>query len=182
MTESTTQSESISLNTVMPEVYGQLRATAQNLLNKYHGPTNDNGHPTLQATALVHEAWARLIESGCEPDDRKHLTAMAGKVIRHVLIDYARGRNRDKRGGGHRRIALDETLTAAEARNINLIELDEALRELEQFGPRQAKVVELRFFGGLTMREIAETLGVSLRTVEQDWVTARTWLHGKLEE
>ncbi len=183
MTKSVTQhSEPISLNTVMPEVYQQLRATAQILLSKYHGSAAQNGHPTLQATALVHEAWARLIESGCQPEDRNHLTALAGKVIRNVLIDYARSRKCEKRGGGRSKVALDETLVAAETRNINLIELDEALDRLEQFGPRQARVIELRFFGGLTMREIAETLDLSLRTIEQDWVSARTWLHGQLDD
>ncbi|MBL1219153.1 MAG: sigma-70 family RNA polymerase sigma factor [Planctomycetes bacterium] len=166
-----------NLGNLMPEVYDQLRFVARNMVG-YGGAGNRT--PTLGATALVHEAWARLAASGIQPNDKQHLLALASRVLRQVLIDYVRTKGRHKRGGDVMRLHLDEAITAAQKRSIDLLELDEVLTRLADFGPRQAQVVEMRFFGSLTPDEIAGVLGVSRRTVENDWAAARSWLYGQL--
>lgn len=163
------------LDTMMPEVYDHLRNIAHSML----GDADKKGF-TLQATAVVHEAWAKMSNNNIKPVDRKHLISLACCAIRQVVIDYARTRSRVKRGSGKNKLQLDEAIVSAQERNIDLISLDDALKELATFGPRQAQIVEMKFFGSLTMSEISEMLGVSKRTVEQDWVTAKTWLHKKL--
>lgn len=166
------------LDTLMPEIYDHLRYVARKMLLK--SARSSNKGLTMQATAVVHEAWAKLSKNGIKPNDRQHLIALSSRVIRQVVSDYVRSRERDKRGGGKERLQLDEVLITAGVRSEELIALDDAMNELAKFGPRQAQVVELRFFGSLTMSEISELLGVSKRTVEDDWAAAKAWLYDKI--
>lgn len=163
-------------NTQLPaEVYEQLRAVARSMmLNARHGHT-------LQATAVANEAWIRLYRSGVTISDRGAWFGLASRVIRQVLVDHARRKSRQKRGGGATVLSLDDRSAPDAQNSIDLVALDEALKELAAFGPRQARVVELRFFGGMTMSEIAEVIGVSKRTIENDWAAARAWLRQRID-
>jgi len=134
------------------------------------------GH-ALQTTALVNEAYLRLIETECQSwQNRAHFYAAAAKLMRHILVDFARSRDRIKRGGGLEKISLDEALTITADYTAEFLNLDEALTTLSKLDERQSRVVELRFFAGLTEAEIAEVLKVSERTVQSDWRQARSWL------
>jgi RNA polymerase sigma factor (TIGR02999 family) len=138
------------------------------------------GH-LLQTTALIHEAYTRLISSeGLEIHNRMHFFAVASQQMRRVLVDYARGRDAQKRGGGAVKVALDEIQAGINPKNTDLVALDEALGVLERVDPRAAQVVELRFFGGYTDQEVSEVVGVSLATVRRDWEFARTWLFDRM--
>jgi RNA polymerase sigma factor (TIGR02999 family) len=140
------------------------------------------GH-TLQTTALINEAYLRLVEQEDKRwENRAHFFGVAAQAMRHILVDYARTQNRTKRGGGARPVPLDEVLTICSERSAELIALDDALKELAKLDERQSKVVELRFFGGLTEEEIAEVLKVSPRTVSNDWSLARSWLLRELNK
>jgi RNA polymerase sigma factor (TIGR02999 family) len=164
-----------ALEQLMPLVYGELRRLAA-----YHLRVERSDH-TLQPTALVHEAYMRLvIRSELYVRDRAHFIALAAQVMRHVLVDYARARRRGKRGGGKTMVALDDALDVQEERHADLIALDEALTELSRMSARQGKIVELRYFGGLSIEEIAETLGIAVARVRSDWTVARTWLQREL--
>ena len=139
------------------------------------------GH-TLQATALLHEAFLRVLK---RPDhawrDEAHVIAFAARAMRRILISYGVARTRDKRGGpGVIRLPLDEALDFCAERDLNIVAVDEALEELELADPRQAEIVELRFFAGLTIDEIASTLKISRATVKRDWATAKLWLRNRL--
>ncbi|HED65084.1 MAG TPA: sigma-70 family RNA polymerase sigma factor [Planctomycetes bacterium] len=157
-------------------VYAELHALATASMQRQR-----RGH-TLQPTALVNEAYLRLVRGGdIEWVDRTHFFAVAAKCIRQVLIDHARGLNTHKRGGGIEHVSLSETLAPPEQqRDVEILLLDEALERLDQFDPRWARVIELRFFGGLTAAETAEALSVSVRTVQRDWRFARAWLFSQL--
>lgn len=156
-------------------VYDELRALAESCLQRER-----HGH-TLQATALVHEAYLRLIkQEEVEWRNRAHFFAIAAQAIRRILVDHARGRQRAKRGGDRERVTLDEDVAITPDRDLDVVELDEALEKLAQLNQRQARIVELRFFGGLALREVAEVLGVSPRTVDGDWCMARAWLRREL--
>ena len=136
---------------------------------------------TLQATALVHEAYLQLSKqhpAGWK--DRAHFLAVAATNMRAILVDYARARGADKRGGGQPRLSLEESLVLAQGRSGELLALDEALKKLAEFAPRESRVVELRYFGGLSVEETAEALQVSEKTVKRDWRHARNWLHGQI--
>ncbi len=139
------------------------------------------GH-TLQATALVHEAYLRLVRLRDFPwKDRDHFLAVAARAMRSVLVDHARGKGRAKRGGkNRRRHPLDSVVVSYEERALDLLALNDALERLAGLDAQAAKVVERRFFGGMTVEEVARGLGVSVRTVERDWEMARTWLHRAL--
>jgi RNA polymerase sigma factor (TIGR02999 family) len=138
------------------------------------------GH-LLQTTALIHEAYTRLISSeGLEIHNRMHFFAVASQQMRRVLVDYARGRDAQKRGGGAVKVALDEIQAGINPKKTDLVALDEALGVLERVDPRAAQVVELRFFGGYTDQEVSEVVGVSLATVRRDWEFARTWLFDRM--
>jgi RNA polymerase sigma factor (TIGR02999 family) len=138
------------------------------------------GH-TLQVTALVHEAYLKLVDQRhVNWQNRAHFFGVAAQAMRRILLDYAKGRARGKRGGGVPQTSLDEALVVSHDRAFELVEIDEALRHLEAFDPRQAKVVELRFFGGLSVEETAEALGVSEPTVKREWAMAKAWLHREL--
>jgi RNA polymerase sigma factor (TIGR02999 family) len=167
-----------AIDELLPLVYEQLRVMARAQLRR-----EDTG-ATLGATALVHEAYFRLTErEQLAPKDRSHFFAIAAQSMRRVLIDQARARKRQKRGLGVVPISLDEVdaLLTIEAAD-ELTALDEALDRLEQVNARAARVVERRFFGGLTLEETAESLGVSLKTVHRDWLLARAWLRKEIAE
>lgn len=164
-----------ALERLMPLVYGELRRLAA-----YHLRDERSGH-TLQPTALVHEAYLRLaIRSDLYVRDRAHFMALAAQVMRHILVDHARARRRGKRGGGRTMVELDEALGVREERHADLIALDDALTELSRLSARQGRIVELRYFGGLTIEEIAEALDVAVARVRSDWTIARTWLRREL--
>lgn len=141
------------------------------------------GH-TLQTTGLVHEAFIKLIDKNeIEWKDRQHFMAIASIVMRRIIIDYARQRNRHKRGGKNEDLPLDEATYISSKGNsqVDLIALDEALTKLASFDERQSKIVELKYFGDLTLEEIAEVLGISNTTVKRDWNIAKAWLRRQLE-
>jgi RNA polymerase sigma factor (TIGR02999 family) len=152
-------------------VYGKLRALAAKYLKSERA-----GH-TLQPTALVHEAYARLIDqSRMDWKGGTHFFAMAAETMRRILVDHARAAGAQKRLRGVHRITVDEALAQTPERSLDILALDSALEKLTLESPRQSRVVELRFFGGLKMEEIAHALGVSKRTVDGDWKVARAWL------
>ena len=158
-------------------VYDELRALAGDM---FRGQPPDH---TWQPTALVHEAYIRLVnQHEAEWTDRAHFLAVAAKAMRNLLIDHARRRKAGKRGGGRERRALDAVVDSAAERSIDLLALNESLEQLGRLHERQARVVELRFFGGLTVPEAAEVLGVSAASVDNDWRMARAWLTRRLTE
>jgi RNA polymerase sigma-70 factor (ECF subfamily) len=159
---------------LIPLVYQELRRLAAR-----HMRGERPGH-TLQATALVHEAFLRLTEQNADWQNKAHFFAVASQVMRHILIDHARGRVRVKRGGGQQRILLDEALLLTDTFSEELLALDEALERLAKLDPRQARIVELRFFGGLSVEEAAEVAGISPKTVKRDWSLAKAWLYQEL--
>ncbi|MDP6479682.1 MAG: ECF-type sigma factor [Phycisphaerales bacterium] len=162
---------------IVGEVYDELRRIAQKAMNEERV-----GH-TLQATALVNEVYLRLDASGRQWHSRGHFFAAAAEAIRRILIDHARGRTAAKRGGGRGRVPLEDSLAVAGGSQdgVDIVDLDKALCELAEMDPRMAKVVELRFFGGLEVSEVADVLGFSKRTIEGDWATARAWLRSRLD-
>ncbi len=161
---------------LLPLVYQELRRIA----SRYMG--RERANHTLQTTALVHEAYIRMV--GQEPDidwqNRAHFFAMAATVMRRILVDYARAKRSRKRGGSKKFVVLDEALVFNRTRLEDILSVDEALSSLQEWDPRQARIVEMRFFGGLTEQEIAETLEVSTRTVKRDWRMAKAWLRSEL--
>lgn len=175
--------------TLLPLVYDELRRLAAAYMK------SERLDHTLQPTALVHEAYMRMIDPSATQagprvwKNRAHFIGVAAKAMRRVLIDHARGHNASKRGGagayagGGRvweRVTLDQAIASGEAGNTELLELDEAIEKLSKVDPRAARVVELRFFGGLTIAEAALVLGVAESTVEDDWAMARAWLGREL--
>jgi RNA polymerase sigma factor (TIGR02999 family) len=166
-----------ALDRLMPLVYEELRGIARRHLSL------EWRVQTLQSTALVHEAYVRLIDQQeVQWKDRAHFFAVAARIIRRILLDHARRRQAEKRGGAALTLVLEESIAAPEHRNIDLLALDQALDSLAALDPTQAQVVELRFFAGLTIAETAEALGISTSTVERDWVTARAWLFDRLNQ
>lgn len=156
-------------------VYAELRALAAHYLQRER-----SGH-TLEPTALVHEVFLRLVDSkGLQANDRRHFFAIAAGAMRRVLVDHARTRDAAKRGGGRARVALSTLDATADNADADALALDDALTKLARFDARQARIVELRFFGGLTMDEVASLLEVSKRTIESEWTMARAWLHREL--
>jgi len=164
-----------ALERLLPLVYEELRRVARARLRQ-----EQPGH-TLQATALVHEAYLRLIGSRSpRPQNRAHLFAVAARLMREILVDHARRKAARKRGGSATMIALDESVAAPEVAMIDLLALDDALTELHALDPRLCRVVELKFFAGLNIDETAEALQVSTATVERDWTVSKAWLHQRL--
>jgi RNA polymerase sigma factor (TIGR02999 family) len=162
---------------LLPIVYDELRRLAAAYLRR------ERPGQTLQPTALVHEAYLRLIKD--RPgrwQNRAHFCAIAAHSMRQILIERARARGALKRGGAQARVTLDEGLVAGEPRAIDLVALDDALERLEQLDAEQARLVELRFFGGLTIEETAEAMGLSPATIKRHWTVARAWLARELEE
>lgn len=162
---------------LLPLVYDELRSLAGRHLQ---GERSDH---TLQATALVHEAYLRLLNgNGKQWNDRAHFYRLASAVMRHILVDYARERKRLKRGGELQKLPMDEAVAVFEERATDLETLDNALIKLADKDDRMARVVELRFFGGLTVAETAEALQISDRSVESDWCMAKLWLLRELNK
>jgi len=161
---------------LLPLVYEELRRIASRQLRR------ERESHTLQATAIVHEAYMRLVgQAGLEWPSRSHFFAFSAHLIRRILVDHARRRNRAKRGGLSEKITLLEMADPALEKSPDLEALDEALAGLEKVDPRKAAVVELKFFGGLTLDEIGAQLGVSAETVSREWRRARAWLYSTLQ-
>jgi RNA polymerase sigma factor (TIGR02999 family) len=163
---------------MFPTMYGELRRMAARYLGR------ERRNHTLQPTALVHEAWLRLQnERGMAVQGRAHGLALGAQAMRRLLMDHGRHQKREKRGGGVAPVSLDEVLSGAEGQGVpveDLLTLEAALTRLEAADPRAAEVVTLQFFAGMTSPEVAEHLGLSLRTVEGDWAHARAWLKREL--
>lgn len=156
---------------LIPLVYPELRRIARQYMRK------ENSQHTLQTSALINEAYLRLVDQQIVAwQDRAHFFAVAAQVMRHILIDHARRYQYAKRGKGARRVALDDVAITTAARASEFVHLDEALNKLAEIDPRKSKIVELRFFGGLTVDETAEVLKISEITVKRDWRSARAWL------
>ena len=162
---------------LMPFVYDELRRQARNYLSK------ERGSHTLQPTALVHEAYLRLVDqTRISWQNRAHFYGMAANMMRRILVDYARSHATEKRGGAAVRLSIEDVQIPLGQRAADFVALDEALEELAKFDERKARIVEMRFFGGLTDDEIAEVLGITSRTVWRDWKTARLWLFRELSD
>ncbi len=165
-----------ALDRLAPMVYTELRAMARRYMRR-EGPGN-----SLQATALVHEAYLKLVDlQVAEWQDRAHFFAIAARMMRRILVDSARARDAGKRGGGAVRLELNESLDGQPMRDDQMVKLDDALRALAKFDARKAQVVELRFFGGLSTEETAEVLKISVPSVLRDWKLARAWLAREMD-
>ena len=155
----------------MPLVYQELRRLAHHYLRR------ERSDHTLQSTALVHEAYLRLAgQSPPQWQNRAHFFGIAAHLMRQILVEHARGRAAAKRGGGATRLALDELLAGAQPTDVDLIVLDKALEDLTKLDAQQGRIIELRYFAGLTIEDTSEVLGISPATVKREWVTARAWL------
>ena len=166
------EGDQAALDLLMPLVYQELRRVAHNYLQR------ERPDHTLQSTAVVHEAYLRLVEGAVEFQNREHFFAVAAQLMREILVDYARRHRSRKRDGGYK-LALDEALKLP-SKGVDLVNLDDALKELTRMDARQGRIVELRFFGGLSIEQTAEVLSVSAATVERSWASARAWLYRQL--
>ena len=166
-----------ALDRLMPLVYQELRGIAR------HHLVMDGRAQTLQSTALVHEAYVKLIDQNrVQWQNRAHFFAVAARLIRRILLDYARRAKAEKRGGAAQRLTLEDHVACSPGPSVDVIALDEALERLAELDPMQAQVVELRFFAGLTIAETSDALSISTATVERDWITARAWLFDRLSQ
>lgn len=160
---------------LMPLVYDELRRLARGYLQR------ERPDHTLQATGLVHEAYLRLVDQRTATwQNRAHFLAVAAQVMRHILVDHARRHGREKRGGSFAKVDFDEALAASSARSLDFVAVDDALRDLAELNPQHSRIVELRFFGGMKVEEVAEVLDVSTRTVEREWRMAAAWLRRQI--
>lgn len=167
--------ETTALNAALPGIYDELRELAAGYLRR------ERPDHTLQPTALVHESYLRLVsQHGVDWGNRLQFLSIAARMMRRILSNYASARDANKRGSGEPRLELDAALDFYDRKALSIAAVDEALRDLEAMDPRQAQVVELRFFGGLTIEETAEVMHLSLATVKRDWVTARRWLQREI--
>jgi RNA polymerase sigma factor (TIGR02999 family) len=164
-----------ALEQLMPLVYDELRRVAQRYMLR------ERPDHTLQSTALVHEAYLRMVDqTNVRWQSRAHFFGVAAQSIRHLLVDHARGHNAAKRGAGAVKLSLDEAIGVPERNEVDLLALDQSLEGLSAIDPQQAQIVELRFFGGLSIEETAEALRISSATVKRDWVMAKAWLYQNL--
>jgi RNA polymerase sigma factor (TIGR02999 family) len=164
-----------ALDELMPLIYGEFRQLATRALSR------ERPNHTLQSTALAHELYLKLIDQKrAQWRDREHFFAMASQIIRRILVDHARRLHAQRRGGLETRITLDEALAPQQDRDPNLVELDDALEALSQIDSQQARIIELRFFGGLSIEATGRILGVSPSTVNREWNLARAWLYREL--
>ena len=160
---------------LLPLIYAELRRLASSYLRR------ERRDHTLQATALVHEAFLKLVDQrAVRWQNRAHFFGIAAQAMRRILVDHARARAAGKRGDGARPVALDDAMLLTDAPDVDVLALDEALTRLAVLDPQQSRVVELRFFGGLTMDETAEVLHISPATVGRDWTLAKAWLYAEL--
>lgn len=165
-----------ALEKVLPLLHAELRRLARR-----HMAREEAGH-TLQPTALINEVYVRLVEGPrVRWQDRAHFFAMAARLMRHILVDHARAKRNQKRGGAFRKVPLNDRLARSSPRPQDVLALDDALEALAAIDPRRSRVVELRFFGGLTVAEMAEVLKISPETVMRDWRFARVWLRRELK-
>ena len=169
------QGEAGAFDRLLPLVYEELRVLAHRYLRR------ERADHTLNTTALVHEAYLNLVGKQTPWENRNHFFAVAAHAMRHILIDYARRRNREKRGGGVQNIPLDKAIVFSEDRMEDLLALDLALQQLEQKEQRLGRIVECRYFAGLTIAETAEALEISPATVKRDWLVAKAWLKKALQ-
>ena len=164
-----------ALDRLLPLVYDELHRQAERYLSRER-----RGH-TLQPTALVNEVYLRLVDQRqASWRNRAQFFGVAAQMMRRILVSHARARRAGKRGGDEQRITLDEVLAPAPQRDVNLLALDEALTRLEEIDPGKSRMVELRFFSGLSVEETAEVMGVSPRTIDRQWQTAKAWLHREI--
>ncbi len=159
---------------LLPLVYGELHRLAKTYMRR------ERPDHTLQATALINEAYMRLAQQDVDWKSREHFIGIAAHVMRRVLVDYARAHNADMRGGGLKRVELEDGLAISTDRLDEVLSIDEALGRLAVENPRQCRVVELRYFGGLSVEQIAEILDIAPRSVKRDWALARIWLFREL--
>lgn len=165
-----------ALDALFPLVYDELKRLAAARLR------DERKDHTLQPTALVHEAYMRLVDQHSNDwQNRAHFFGLAAEMMRRILVNHAVARNADKRFGNQTRLALDEAVSFVQEREVDLILLDESLKKLAEFDELQAKIIELRFFTGLTIEETAEVLGISESTVKREWRVAKAWLHNELK-
>jgi len=163
-----------ALGALVPLIYNELRRLAHHCLQ------GERSNHTLQSTALVHEAYLRLTNKGpMHFENRAHFFAVSAQLMRQILVDYARSRRAAKRGGGCK-LTLDEAVALPKGRDVDLVALDDALNDLFRLDAHQSRIVELRFFGGLSIEETSQVLGISPATVKRDWATARAWLHREI--
>jgi RNA polymerase sigma-70 factor, ECF subfamily len=164
-----------ALDKIVPLIHSELHKLAHQYMRRERA-----GH-TLQTTALVNEAYLRLVDQkNVQWQNRAHFFGIAAQMMRRILVDYARKQNYLKHGGGVRHVSLDQAAVISRERTAELVALDEALNALALIDPRAARVVELRFFGGLTVKETAEAMGLSVDMVKRDWSTAKAWLHRQM--
>ena len=163
------------LDQLLPQIYAELRRLASSYLRR------ERPDHTLQATALVHEAFIKLVDQrAVRWQNRAHFFGIAAQAMRRILVDHARAHSAEKRGSGERAVSLDEAVALVGAPSVDLLALDEALTRLTTIDPQQSRVVELRFFGGLTIEETAEVMDVSPATVGREWTLAKAWLYAEL--
>ncbi|MBL8169117.1 MAG: sigma-70 family RNA polymerase sigma factor [Acidobacteria bacterium] len=162
---------------LMPVVYDELRRIAKRYMSR------EASHHTLQTTALVNEAYLRLVnQQDVEWQNRAHFFAISAQIMRHLLVDHARARNYAKRGGGAIQVSLNEEIASVADETVDLLALDEALTRLAAVDARKSRIVELRFFGGLSVEETAEVLNVSAITIKREWLKAKAWLYRELSQ
>ena len=163
------------LDRLLPQIYAELRRLASGYLRR------ERPDHTLQATALVHEAFIKLVDQrAVRWQNRAHFFGIAAQAMRRILVDHARAHTAEKRGSGERAVSLDEAAAVIGAPSVDLLALDEALARLAAIDPQQSRVVELRYFGGLTIEETAEVMNVSPATVGREWTLAKAWLYAEL--
>ena len=168
--------EQSQTNVLVDETYEHMRRLAASYLQL------ESSTVTLSPTVLVHEAYCKLTKQISDKyQSRGHFLAIAATMMRRILVDHARARHRIKRGGERVRVMFDEDAALAPSRDNDVLALDEVLEELQQLDSRQAKIVEMRFFGGMTVPEVAEVLGLSTRTIENEWKMCRAWLRKRLD-
>lgn len=163
-----------AMNQLLPLVYDELHRLARSYFRR------ERGEHTLQPTALVHEAYIRLVDQRAPMESRGHFLAVAATQMRRILLDYARKHRAARRGGAGQKVMLEDTMAICEQQPVDMIALDRALIKLSELDPDQARLVELRFFGGLSVEQTAEVLGVSPATVKRSWSSARAFLHREI--
>lgn len=164
-----------ALDALLPLIYDELHRLA------HHHLRNERSDHTLRSTALVHEAYFRLVGQELPQwQSRSHFFAVAAQLMRQILVDYARRRGASKRGSGVCMLTLDDAVALPQRKDVDIVALDDALNTLAEIDPRQSRVVELRFFAGLSLEETSEVMGIATATVQRDWTAARAWLHRQI--